>query len=71
MAVGFFNRDSVPAKMSISLRRLGLRGEQTLRNLWLQKDLMKTSDRFETEVAPHGVVLVKFTPGNSRVQATE
>ncbi len=52
MAGGFFNRDSVPAKMSISLRRLGLRGEQTLRNLWLQKDLMKTSDRFETESTP-------------------
>lgn len=71
MAIGFFNQDSQPAKMGISLRQLGLRGEQTVRDLWQQKDLMKTSDHFETEVASHGVVLVKFLPGNSRAQITE
>ena len=71
MAIGFFNQDSQPAKMGISLRQLGVRGEQTVRDLWQQKDLMKTSDHFETEVASHGVVLVKFLPGNSRAQITE
>lgn len=71
MAIGFFNQDSQPAKMGISLRQLGLRGEQTVRDLWQQKDLMKTSDHFESEVASHGVVLVKFLPGNSRAQITE
>ena len=54
------------AKMAVSLRQLGLRGEQTVRDLWRQKDLIKTSDQFETEVTPHGVILVKFSPGNSR-----
>ena len=43
-------------------------GEQTVRDLWRQKDLTRTSDRFDTRVAPHGVVLVKFYPGNSREQ---
>ena len=66
MAVGFFNRGLQSAKMAVSLRQLGLRGEQTVRDLWRQKDLIKTSDQFETEVTPHGVILVKFSPGNSR-----
>jgi len=70
MAVGFFNRGLQPAKMNVSLRQLGLRGEQTVRDLWRQKDVAKTSKEFETEVAPHGVVLVKFSPGNSRAKAT-
>lgn len=66
MAVGFFNRGMQEARMNISLGQLGLRGDQTVRDLWRQKDLTTTSDRFETAVAPHGVVLVKFYPGNSR-----
>lgn len=71
MAVGFFNRGWQSAKMGVTLRQLGLRGEQIVRDLWRQKDLTKSSDRFETNVAPHGVVLVKFYPGNSREQATK
>lgn len=50
MAVGFFNRGLQSAKIAVSLRQLGLRGEQTVRDLWRQKDLIKTSDQFETEV---------------------
>lgn len=68
LAVGFFNRGWQEVGMGISLRQLGLRGEQTVRDLWRQKDLTRTSDRFDTRVAPHGVVLVKFYPGNSREQ---
>lgn len=66
MAVGLFNRGWQEVKIGVTLRQLGLRGEQTVRDLWRQKDLTKTSDLFETTVAPHGVVLVKFYPGNSR-----
>lgn len=66
MAVGFFNRGWQEVKMGISLGQLGLRGEQTVRDLWRQQDQTRTNDRFETRVAPHGVVLVKFYPGNSR-----
>lgn len=66
MAVGLFNRGAQEATMGISLNQLGLRGEQTVRDLWRQQDLTRTTDRFETKVAPHGVVLVKFYPGNSR-----
>lgn len=66
MAVGLFNRGEQEADMEVTLQQLGLRGEQTVRDLWRQKDLTKTSDKFAAKVAPHGVVLVKFYPGNSR-----
>lgn len=70
MAVGLFNRGWQTVKMNFTLRMLGLRGKQTVRDLWRQKDLTECTDKFETTVAPHGVVLVKVCPGNSREQAT-
>ena len=70
MAIGFFNQDSQPAKMGISLRQLGLRGEQTVRDLWQQKDLMKLPTTSRPSGVPR-VVLVKFLPGNSRARITE
>lgn len=66
MAVGFFNRSDTETKMTVSLARLGLRGVQTVRDLWRQRDITRTADHFDTVVAPHGVVLVRFYPGNSR-----
>ena len=70
MAVGLFNRGWQSVKMNFTLRMLGLRGRQTVRDLWRQKDLTECTDKFETAVAPHGVVLVRVYPGNSREQAT-
>ena len=70
MAVGLFNRGWQTVKMNFTLRMLGLRGRQTVRDLWRQKDLTECTDKFETAVAPHGVVLVRVYPGNSREQAT-
>ena len=48
MAVGFFNRGLQSAKMAVSLRQLGLRGEQTVRDLWQTEGLderLPTSSR--------------------------
>ena len=70
IAVGMFNRGWQPVKMHFTLRMLGLRGTQTVRDLWRQKDLKECTDKFETEVAPHGVVLLKVYPGNSREKKT-
>ena len=50
---------------------LGLRGQQTVRDLWRQKDLAQCTDKFEATVAPHGVVLLKIYPGNSREEMPE
>ena len=71
IAVGLFNRGEKPAKIGFKPIALGLWGEKTIRDLWRQKDLGAFADdqRYETTVAPHGVVLLKVYPGNSRERA--
>ena len=64
MAVGLFNKTREPAKIGFTLKQLGIRGTQVVRDLWRQKDLTTTDKGFETQVPPHGVVLVKIAPGN-------
>lgn len=61
-AVGLFNRGDKPAKVAVQWDELGLTTQQTVRDLWRQKDLGKFADRFETLVASHGVVLVRIAP---------
>jgi alpha-galactosidase len=70
MAVGLFNKGDTGQDAGFTLEDLGLRGEQTIRDLWRQKDLGKSDKGFQTKVNPHGVVLIKVHPGNSREQAT-
>jgi alpha-galactosidase len=41
---------------------LGISGQQSVRDLWRQKNLGKFPDQFKTDVSRHGVVLVKVTP---------
>lgn len=64
MAVGLFNKGEKPAAIGFDLKLLGLRGTQTVRDVWRQSDIAKTDDKFETTVNPHGVVLLKLYPGN-------
>jgi alpha-galactosidase len=59
MAVGLFNRDKAPAKVSIAWSQLKLAGPQPVRDLWLHKDLGQFTDAFAADVPPHGVVLVR------------
>lgn len=66
MAVGLFNRGAQTTTMGFTLQLLGLYSTQTVRDLWRQKDLTTCADKFETLVAPHGVVLVRVYPGNCR-----
>ena len=65
MAVGLFNKALEPAQMTCSLKQLGMRGTQTVRDLWRQKDIDQIADKYKTTVPPHGVVLIKIYPGNS------
>jgi alpha-galactosidase len=64
MAVGLFNKGDVAQEADFTLKDLGLRGEQTIRDLWRQKDLLKSDKEFKTTVNAHGVVFVKVYPGN-------
>lgn len=69
-AVAMFNLSESPKKIGFVCRSLGLIGSQTIRDIWRQKDLttVRDKDRWETEVAPHGVVFVKVYPGYSKEQ---
>ena len=61
-AVGLFNRGSGEATVAVNWANLGLSGEQTVRDLWRQKDLGKFAGQFEAKVGRHGVVLLKISP---------
>ncbi|GHT66250.1 hypothetical protein FACS189452_01790 [Bacteroidia bacterium] len=71
MAVGLFNKSNAIQEIGFTMKELGLRGKQTIRDLWRQQDLGKYDKDFKTSVNPHGVVLVKIYPGNSKGQATD
>ena len=69
VAIGMFNLGDAPRKLGFICRNIGLLGRQTIRDLWRQEDVATVDDRerWETEVAPHGVVLVRVYPGNDMV----
>jgi alpha-galactosidase len=58
-AVGIFNLDEKPQKLSVSWAELGLAGARQIRDLWRQQDLGTFTGVFETEVPRHGVALVR------------
>ena len=61
LAVGIFNMNSYSSSViEVSFKELGLKGLHTIRDLWRQKDLTVQDKSFTTEVAPHGVTLVRF-----------
>lgn len=70
MAVGLFNKSLEPAVIGFGIKQIGLRGAQTVRDLWRQKDLEITNDKFSAEVPPHGVILLKLYPGNTKKNVT-
>ena len=61
-AVGLFNRDADEAEVMVNWSDLGIKGKQTVRDLWRQKDLGVFEGEFKTKVRGHGVALVKITP---------
>ena len=67
LAVGLFNISDQPQKIGFIPHKLGLFGEQTVRDVWRQKDIAEVSQKeyWETEVAPHGAVLLRLSPGTT------
>ncbi len=61
-AVGFFNRGEQPAEITARWSDLSLRGPQTVRDLWRQKDIGRFDKEFTSQVGRHGVTLLKITP---------
>ncbi|HEX5216265.1 MAG TPA: NPCBM/NEW2 domain-containing protein [Vicinamibacterales bacterium] len=60
MAIGLFNRGLQPAKMTATWKEIGLTGSQTVRDVWLHKDLGAFAAEFSDTVPAHGVVMVKI-----------
>ena len=62
IAVGLINKGTARAVVTANWPALKISGKQIVRDLWRQKDLGAFIDKFESEVAPHGVVFVKIKP---------
>ena len=58
-AVGLFNLGEAEAPVVVDWSLLKASGPQKVRDLWRQKDLGVFADKFEGQVAAHGVLLVK------------
>jgi len=61
-AVGLFNTGDQPATMALDWTKAGLKGKQTVRDLWRQKVLGTFDGSFQSEVPAHGVLLLKASP---------
>ena len=59
MAVGLFNRTPVAARVSVTLKELGLAGAQPLRDLWRHQDMGSVSDEIALEIPRHGAAFLK------------
>ena len=62
MAVGLFNLGESEQPVVAKWSDLGLSGEQSVRDLWRQKDLGKFDNSFTERVARHGAALVRIRP---------
>jgi len=62
-AVGLLNRGSAPAPAVLHWADIHLTGPQVIRDLWRQKDVGTFDKQYSTQVAPHGVVLIRVIPG--------
>lgn len=61
-AVGLFNRGEEQAAVTARWADLGLKGKQSVRDLWRQKDLGQFYGQFKANLPRHGVVLVRMRP---------
>ncbi|WP_423600059.1 glycoside hydrolase family 27 protein [Roseateles sp. MS654] len=64
-AAVLFNRGRTPADMKLTWDRLGLPADKkvTVKDLWSKKVTKNVSGSYAGKVAPHGVIMVRITPG--------
>jgi alpha-galactosidase len=60
-AVGLFNRDTQPHKMTLELSAVGFPPHAHLRDLWRHKDVHAHHGAYTVTVPAHGVVLLRLT----------
>lgn len=66
VAIGLFNFSDTTRMIGFRPHNLGLIGQQTIRDIWRQKDIanIEQTDWWETPVRSHGVKLLKVSPKN-------
>ena len=64
LAVGLFNLSEAPLSIGFKTSALGLHSKVLIRDLWRQKDIsvLELKQSWDTEVPPHGVVLLRLIP---------
>lgn len=65
-AVGLFNRGEEDRSITVKWSDIGIRGRQTVRDVWRQQDLGEFTDTFSTPVGWHGVVLLRIRPSQQK-----
>ena len=60
VAVGLFNRGEIEQTINLQFLDIEMKGKCKLRDLWKQKDLGVFTDKFETQVPRHGVVVLRL-----------
>lgn len=67
LAIAMFNLSETTQKIGFKPRAIGIIGDKIIvRDVWRQKDVAEMTndrDRFDADVPPHGVVLVRVFPG--------
>lgn len=56
--VCLFNKTNAAAKITLEVKKLGLTGKHSLRDLWMHKDLGKIGPEYSRIVPSHGVVML-------------
>jgi alpha-galactosidase len=60
-AVGLFNLDELPMKVTAKWSAIGVTGRQMVRDVWRQKDLGTFENEFSAEIPRHGCMLLKIS----------
>lgn len=56
--VCLFNSTNDTAKITLELKKLGLKGSHSLRDLWMHKELGKIRHQYSSIVSSHGVIML-------------
>lgn len=59
IAIGIFNRDEITQSITVRWSELGLSGPFGVRDIWRQKEIGVFNESFTSEVARHGVSLIR------------
>ena len=60
-AVGLFNKSKEVVNIDLNFSEIQLKGKQSIRDLWRQKNIGVFENKLKQAVLPHGVIMLKLT----------